>query len=101
VNRSHFSAGTTNAVSTMPSGPNTRSLRNSGNVAPETLATSTPRTSEQVPYSHASPGWCSIGMRDSAAIQSSGASKACGARPSFCTLNSRSTAGSVKSGGKP
>ena len=44
----------------MPSGSNSRSARNSGSGRPETRAISTPWMSEQVLYSHASPGWCII-----------------------------------------
>ena len=86
----------------MPSGSNSRSARNSGSGRPETRAISTPRMSEQVLYSHASPGWCSSGMRDSVAIHSSGAATSCGCGgPCFSSLNSRPTAGSEKSDGKP
>ena len=58
--------------------------------------------SEQVLYSHASPGWYSSGIRASAAIHSSGAGTSCGCGgPCFSSLNSRPTAGSEKSDGKP
>lgn len=58
--------------------------------------------SEQVLYSQASPGWCSSGMRDSVAIQASGAATSCGCGgPCFSSLNSGPIAGSEKSDGKP
>ena len=86
----------------MPSGSNSRSARNSGSGRPETRAISTPWMSEQVLYSHASPGWYSSGIRDSAAIHSSGAATSCGCGgPCFSSLNSSPTAGSEKSDGKP
>ena len=86
----------------MPSGPNSRSAKNSGSGRPETRAISTPAMSEQVLYSHASPGWCSSGMRDSAAIQSSGGGTSCGCGgPCFSSLNNSPTAGNEKSAGNP
>lgn len=50
-------AGTSNPVSAMPSGSSSRSAKNSGSGRPETRAISTPRMSEQVLYSQASPAW--------------------------------------------
>src|SRR5438477_554253 len=86
----------------MPSGSNSRSARNCGSGWPATRAMSTPWMSEQVLYSHASPGWYSIGMRDSVAIHSSGGATRCGCGgPCFSSLNSGPTAGSEKSAGKP
>ena len=49
-----------------------RSARNSGSGCPETRAIKTPWMSEQVLYSHASPGWRSIGTRASVASHSLG-----------------------------
>ena len=84
----------------MPSGSNSRSARNSGSGRPETRAISTPWMSEQVLYSHASPGWYSSGIRDSAAIHSSGAATSCGCGgPCFSSLASSPAAGSEKSDG--
>jgi len=57
VRRLRCSVRRVNPVSTIPSGSNSRSARSSGKEHAETLATSTPRLSEQVLYSHASPGW--------------------------------------------
>jgi hypothetical protein len=50
---------------------------------------------------HASPGWYSIGISESAAIHASCGRKLCGSRPSFCTSNNCWTAGNEKSDGKP
>jgi hypothetical protein len=58
--------------------------------------------SEQVLYSHTWPGWCSSGMRDSAAIHSSGAAISCGCGgPCFSSLTNSRTAGNAKSEGEP
>lgn len=75
---------------------------NSGSDWPEALAIRTPRMSEQVLYSHASPGWWSIGMRASVAIHSSGAATPRGSGEPWCSsLNSGARAGSEKSDGNP
>src|SRR5262249_30893390 len=61
ASRATFSFGTTNEVSFILSGVNTRSARNVPSGIPETFSTTRPSTSVERLYSHVVPGWCASG----------------------------------------